>query len=74
MTKRKTTKKKTMRTKTKRASTTRALERISTSPGIHSPATSFLEIGPDAEDLIFAADRPRLSAVDSAGSEMAVKR
>jgi hypothetical protein len=64
-----------MTTKRKRKSTpARALERISASPGIQSPATSFLGIGPHAEDLIFAADRPRLSAVDSAGSEMAVKR
>ena len=62
-------------TKTKRASTQQGLlERISTSPGIHSPATSFPGIGPGAEDLIFAANRPQLSAVDSAGSEMAVKR
>ena len=72
----KTTKKKTMTTK--RKSTTRAparkLERISASPGIHSPAASFLGIGPHAEDLIFAADRPRLSAVDSAESTMAVRR
>ena len=30
------------------------------SPGIHSPATSFLRMDP-CEDLIFAADRPRLS-------------
>ena len=74
MTKRKTTKK-TMRTKTKRASTTaRPPKRISTSPGIHRPATSFPGIGPGAEDLIFAANRPQLPAVDSAGSEMAVKR
>ena len=59
---------------TKRASSTRPPERISTSPGIHSPATSFPGIGPCAGDLIFAADRPRPAAVDSAGSEMAVKR
>ena len=60
---------------TKRTSTpARTPERISASPGIHGPATSFAGIGPHAEDLIFAADRPRLSAVDSAGSEMAVKR
>ena len=52
----------------------RSPKRISTSPGIHSPATSFPGIGPGAEDLIFAANRPRLAAVDSAGSEMAVKR
>jgi uncharacterized protein YodC (DUF2158 family) len=43
-------------------------------PGIHSPATSFPGIGPRAGDLIFAASRPPLPAVDSAGSEMAVKR
>ena len=56
------------------STTARAPERISASPGIHGPATSFPGIGPGAGDLIFAADRPRLSAVDSAGSEMAVKR
>ena len=60
---------------TKRTSTpARSLKGISTSPGIHSPATSFPGIGPGAEDLIFAASRPQLPAVDSAGSEMAVKR
>jgi hypothetical protein len=76
MTKRKTTKKKTMTTKRKRTkrALARRLDRVSASPGIHGPATSFLGIGPHAEDLIFAADRPLLSAVDSAGSEMAVKR
>jgi hypothetical protein len=76
MTKRKTTKKttKTKRKRKRKSTPARALERISASPGIHSPATSFLGIGPHAEDLIFAADRPRWSAVDSAGSEMAEKR
>ena len=61
------------RTKTK-STPARTPERISASPGIHGPATSFAGIGPDAEDLIFAAGRPRLSAIDSAESEMAVKR
>ena len=56
------------------STTARSPKRISTSPGIHGPATSFPGIGPGAEDLIFAANRPRLPAVDSAGSEMAVKR
>jgi hypothetical protein len=79
MTKRKTTKKtmttkrKKKRKRTKRAPA-RRLDRVSASPGRHGPATPFAGIGPHAKDLIFAADRPRLSAVDSAGSEMAVKR
>ena len=49
-------------------------DRVSASPGIRGPATSFAGIGPRAKDLIFAAGRPQFPAVDSAGSEMAVKR
>ena len=35
-----------------------------TSPGIHGAATSFPGIGPGAEDLIFAADRPQLPVAE----------
>jgi hypothetical protein len=73
MTKRKT-KKKTMRTKRKRASTTRAIERIFDVARHPQPGDVVAGIGPRAEDLIFAANRPWPAAVDSAGSKMAVKR